>query len=206
MVYHPEQIVNRYVWEQFKTYAPNFYSLYAPTSGGPEIIPFFPAPASNVPSEMIESNKPYIVFDKFTRVRSAASTAYRGGGLHSIKTDQMRYTIVGGEYGANYGAINRYASTIELSSLIFRILDREDDVARDINEFAKTIPNYLTNPQETESQKKVNDMYRYYFHNFQVYQSGFTDTQMDVDNFMEYNPSRDLIIRYDYHYRQFNEN
>lgn len=196
MVYHPEEIINRYVWDQFKTYAPNFYNLYAPTSGGPEIIPFFPAPASNVPSEMIESDKPYIVFDKFTRVRSATGSATRGGGLYSIKTDQMRYTIVGGNYGANYGARDRYASTIDLSSLIFRILDREDDTGRDINEFAKNLPGYLDS----------NDMYKYYFHCFNVYQSGFTDTQMDVDNFMEYNPSRDLIIRYDYHFKQFNEN
>lgn len=195
MVYHPEHIINRYVWEQFKTYAPNFYNLYAPVSGGTEIIPFFPAPATNVPAEMIESDKPYIVFDKFTRVRGN----YKG--LYPIKTDQMRYTIVGGlisgtPVGSQYGQRDRYATTIDLSSLIYRILDREDEAGRDINEFAKTLPNYLDSPE----------MYRYHFHCVNVYQSGFTDTQSDVDNFMEYNPTRDLIIRYDYHFKQFNEN
>lgn len=193
MVYHPEQIINRYVWEQFKTYAPAFYNMYAPTSGGPEIVPFFPAPASNVPAEMIESDKPYIVFDKFTRVRDR-------GTLHSVKTDQMRYTIVGGiidgtRAGQPYGQRDRYATTIDLSSLIYRILDREDDAAKDINEFAKTLPGY----------SESSDMYKYYFHTINVYQSGFTDTQSDVENFIEYNPSRDLIIRYNYHFKQFNE-
>jgi len=194
MVYHPEHIINRYVWEQFKTYAPSFYNMYAPTSGGSEIIPFFPAPATNVPAEMIESDKPYIVFDKFTRVRGAKNS------LYSIKTDQMRYTIVGGvvnaeSVGKPYGERDRYATTIDLSSLIYRILDREDETGRDINEFAKTLPGYLDSPE----------MYKYYFHCFNVYQSGFTDTQSDVDNFMEYNPTRDLIIRYDYHMAQFKE-
>ena len=196
MVYHPEHIINRYVWEQFKTYAPNFYSLYAPTSGGSEIIPFFPAPASNVPAEMIESDKPYIIFDKFSRVRGASNN------LYPVKTDQMRYTIVGGvvdgvRTGQSYGQRDRYATTIDLSSLIYRILDREDASAHDINQFAKTLPGYLDNDYP--------EMYRYYFHNFNVYQSGFTDTQSDVENFMEYNPTRDLIIRYDYHFAQFNE-
>lgn len=194
MVYHPEHVINRYVWDQFKTYAPNFYNLYAQTSGGSEIIPFFPAPVSNVPSEMIESDKPYILFDKFTRVRN-------DNNLYSVKTDQMRYTIVGGVLssgvsgGNAVGERDRYATTIDLSSLIYRILDREDDAARDINEFGKNLNGYLTS----------NDMYKYYFHKICVYQSGFTDTQTDVDNFMEYNPSRDLIIRYDYHFTQFNE-
>lgn len=200
MVYHPEHIINRYVWEQFRTYSPNFYNLYAPTSGGSEIIPFFPAPATNVPAEMIESDKPYIVFDKFTRTRGSSGGSYKSNGIHSIKTDQMRYTIVGGvidtvRTGQPYGQRDRYATTIDLSSLIYRILDREDDAARDINEFATTLPGYSNS----------SEMYKYYFHCVNVYQSGFTDTQSDVENFMEYNPSRDLIIKYDYHFAQFGE-
>ena len=46
---------------------------------------------------------------------------------------------------------------------------------------------------------------QYYFHCINVYQSGFTDNQQDVSDFMEYNPTRDLIIKYDYHSPQFNE-
>lgn len=205
MVYQPEQIINRYVWEQFKTYAPAFYNRYAQTSGAQDTIPFFPAPASNVPSWVIDQGLPYVLFDKFTRVRGANDK------IHSIKTDQMRYTIVGGFLENNQNPAidqrDRYGLTIDFTSLIHRILDRNDDTAKDINEFAKNIPDYLPNPniQETEQQQKLYSMYRYYFHDFNVYQSGFTDTQMDVDNFMEYEPKRDLIIRYCYHFRQFGE-
>lgn len=192
MVYQPEEIINRYVWEQFKTKAPSFYNQYAQVSGGTDLIPFFPAPASNIPSWVTNEGKPYIIFDKFTRVR-------KPGLIHSIKTDQMRYTVVGGfldnSQTPNRYERDRYGLTIDFTSLIHRILDREDDTGKDINEFAKTLPGYLDSP----------DMYKYYFHCFNVYQSGFTDTQMDVDNFMEYEPKRDLIIRYDYHFKQFNE-
>lgn len=192
MVYQPEEIINRYVWDQFRTKAPAFYNRYVQVSGGPEIIPFFPTPASNVPSFVRDEQLPYVLFDKFTRVRNA-------GQLHSIKTDQMRYTIVGGFLNSSqYPAVDqrdRYGLTIDFTSLIHRVLDRGDDAARDINDFAATIPGYL----------ESNEMYKYYFHDFTVYQSGFTDTQTDVDNFMEYEPKRDLIIRYDYHFAQMNE-
>jgi hypothetical protein len=192
MIYRPENIINLYVWEQFKTHAPAFYNLYAQTSGGPDIVPFFPAPANNLPTPVLENDLPYIMFDKFSRVRSGYKYFY------PIKTDQMRYTIVGGSlYDINRNQQDRYATTINLTSLVQNILDREDDAARDINEFAKTLPDY--------NSANYPELNRYYFHCVNVYQSGFTDTQQDVADFMEYNPTRDLIIKYDYHAKQFNE-
>ena len=194
VVYRPEQIINLYVWEQFKTYAPEFYRMYAPVVGNQNlgIVPFFPSPASNLPTAVIENDLPYIVFDKFSRVRGGYKYFY------PIKTDQMRYTIVGGSlYDINRNQQDRYATTINLTSLIQNILDREDDAAQDINEFTKTLPDY-NDPSYPELNK-------YYFHCVNVYQSGFTDTQQDVSDFMEYNPTRDLIIKYDYHAKQFNE-
>jgi hypothetical protein len=193
MVYRPENIINLYVWEQFKTYAPSFYNLYGPTSGGTDIIPFFPAPANNLPTAVIDNDLPYIMFDKFSRVRGGYKFFY------PIKTEQMRYTIVGGSlYDINRNQQDRYATTINLTSLIQNILDREDDAAKDINEFAKTLPGYALTPNGT-------DVNQYSFHCINVYQSGFTETQQDVSDFMEYNPTRDLIIKYDYHSPQFNE-
>jgi len=192
VIYRPENIINLYVWEQFKTHAPAFYNLYAPTSGGPDIVPFFPAPANNLSTEYLENDLPYIMFDKFSRVRSGYKYFY------PVKTDQMRYTIVGGSlYDINRNQQDRYATTINLTSLIQNILDREDDAARDINEFTKTLPDY--------NNANYPELNKYYFHCVNVYQSGFTDTQQDVSNFMEYNPTRDLIIKYDYHSKQFNE-
>ena len=192
VVYRPENIINLYVWEQFKTYAPAFYNLYGPTSGGPDIVPFFPAPANNLPTAVLDNDLPYIMFDKFSRVRSGYKYFY------PIKTDQMRYTVVGGSlYDINRNQQDRYATTINLTSLIQSILDREDDAAKDINEFTKTLPDY--------NDANYPELNKYYFHCVNVYQSGFTDTQQDVSNFMEYNPTRDLIIKYDYHAKQFNE-
>ena len=195
VVYRPENIINLYVWEQFKTHAPAFYNLYGPTSGGPDIVPFFPAPANNLPTAVIENDLPYVMFDKFSRVRGA-SGGYKY--FYPVKTDQMRYTIVGGSlYDINRNQQDRYATTINITSLIQSILDREDDAARDINEFTKTLPDY--------NSTNYPELNKYYFHCVNVYQSGFTDTQQDVSDFMEYNPTRDLIIKYDYHSKQFNE-
>ncbi len=192
-IYRPEQIINLYVWEQFKTYAPQFASLYPPSSGGNETVPFFPAPVSNLPLQVLEEDLPYIVFDKFSRVRGGYKYFY------PIKTDQMRYTIHGGSlWGINKFEPDRYGTTITLTSLIQNILDREDDAAQDINEFAKSLPGYADTPNSK-------DLNQYYFHCVNVYQSGFTDNQQDVSDFMEYNPTRDLIIKYDYHSPQFNE-
>jgi len=192
IIYRPEQIINLYVWEQFKTYAPQFASLYPPSSGGNEIVPFFPAPVSNLPLQVLEEDLPYIVFDKFSRVRGGYKYFY------PIKTDQMRYTIHGGSlWGINKFERDRYGTTVNLTSLIQNILDREDDAAQDINEFTKNLPDY-NDPNYPELNK-------YYFHCVNVYQSGFTDNQQDVSDFMEYNPTRDLIIKYDYHSPQFNE-
>jgi hypothetical protein len=111
----------------------------------------------------------------------------------------MRYTIHGGSlYGINKFEQDRFETTYALTSLIQNILDREDDAARDINEFAKNLPGYA----DTANGKDLN---QYYFHCINVYQSGFTDNQQDVSDFMEYNPTRDLIIKYDYHSPQFGE-
>jgi hypothetical protein len=193
VIYRPEQIINLYVWDQFKIYAPQFASLYPPSSGGSEIVPFFPSPASNLPSQVLENDLPYIVFDKFSRIRGGYKYFY------PIKTDQMRYTIHGGSlWGVNKFEPDRFETTYALTSLIQNILDREDDAARDINEFAKNLPGYA----DTANGKDLN---QYYFHCINVYQSGFTDNQQDVSDFMEYNPTRDLIIKYDYHSPQFGE-
>jgi len=206
-MFMPENVINRYVWEQFKYRAPGFYNSYPKTVGGKDIIPFFPAGTGNIPPEVLENDLPYIVFDKFTRVRTGSHKYF-----YPVKSDQMRYTIYGGSlpeypykfidgkensefyYTPNFG-FDRYGFTIGLTSLITLILDREDAAARDINEFGKDIPGYLS--QE--------DYFTYNFHCINVFQSGYAESQQDVANLMEYRPTRDLIIRYDYSSTQYNE-
>lgn len=83
VTYRPENIVNLYVWEQLKTTNPEIYNAYAQVSGGQTIIPFFPAPANNLPAIVTENDLPYIIFDKFARVRSGYKSFY------PVRTDQM---------------------------------------------------------------------------------------------------------------------
>jgi hypothetical protein len=196
-VYRPENIINRYVWEQFKTQAPAFYSLYPQTAGGNDLIPFFPAGVGNIPPEILDGDLPYIVFDKFTKVRTGAYKYF-----YPIKSEQMRYTIYGGSlYGEAANGGDRYGNTVNLTSLITLVLDREDAAANDINEFAEEL--YDNYPVSASA--SVYDYYKYRFQCINVFQSGYAESQQDVSNLMEYRPSRDLIIKYDYHSRQYNE-
>ena len=192
-IYRPENIINEYVWEQFKTKAPNFYNLYPPVAGGSQLIPFFPAGTGNLPPEIVDGDLPYIIFDKFTKVRTGSYKYF-----YPIKSEQMRYTIYGGSlYGEAQNGANRYGTTITLTSLITAILDREDTAAEEINEFTKNLSDYNDNDYDP--------MFRYYFQCINVFQSGYAESQQDVANLMEYRPSRDLIIKYDYHSKPYNE-
>ena len=196
-VYRPENVINRYVWEQFKTQAPAFYNLYPETVGGSQLIPFFPAGAGNVPPEILENDLPYIIFDKFTKVRTGSYKYF-----YPVKSEQMRYTIYGGSlYGEAANGADRYGTTITLTSLITLILDREDAAANDINEFAEE----LYDDYPVSASASVYDYLKYRFHCINVFQSGYAESQQDVANLMEYRPSRDLIIKYDYHSKQYNE-
>ena len=199
-ILRPENIINQYVWEQFKTKAPTFYNAYPQDSGGKDFLPFFPAGTSNIPGFILEQDKPYIIFDKFTKVRTGSYKYF-----YPVKSEQMRYTIYGGSMG-QYGnpsgedlgytagyTFDRYGSTINLTSLITIILDREDAAADDINEFAGDL------------YENTSDYFKYRFHCINVFQSGYAESQQDVSNLMEYRPSRDLIIKYDYHAPQYNE-
>ena len=194
-IYRPENIINKYVWEQFKTKAPSFYNSYAQSSGGAqeEFIPFFPAGTTSIPGFIVDGDLPYIMFDKFTKVRTGGYKYF-----YPIKSEQMRYTIYGGSlYGQAQNGADRYGTTITLTSLITAILDREDTAAEEINEFTKNLPDYNDNDYEP--------MFQYYFQCVNVFQSGYAESQQDVANLMEYRPSRDLIIKYDYHSKQYNE-
>lgn len=192
MVYQPENIINLYVWEQFKTRAPEFYNLYPPTVGGNDLVPFFPAGTGNLPPEIVDGDLPYITFDKFIKVRTGSYKYF-----YPMKSDQMRYTIHGGSLFGNPGNnSDRYGLTIELTSMISKILDREDQAAEEINEFTQNLPNYNDEDYPID--------FKYNFHCINVFQSGYAESQQDVANLMEYRPTRDLIIKYDYHFQQYN--
>jgi len=190
-ILRPENIINLYVWEQLKNKAPQFYDLYPNTSGGKGLVPFFPAGTINLPPEVVDGDLPYIIFDKFTKVRTGSYKYF-----YPMKSDQMRYTVYGGSlYGEASSGSDRYGLTINLTSIISMVLDREDDAAKDINDFAKGLEDYQDSMDE----------FKYYFHCVNVFQSGYAENQQDVANLMEYQPRRDLIIRYDYHSKQYNE-
>lgn len=155
---YPELIINSYVWKQFELAKPAIYSQY---SG---IVPIFPVSDTKA-GDTAWGNKPYIVYDSFSRPRTANKYFY------PVKSSQMMYSIKGS-----------IAEIYEWRDFIINILDREDDGARDINNYAGENLNNL----------------RSYFHCVNAYQMNYIgNTTEQKGQRKQY--STNLIIKYDYH-------
>lgn len=155
---YPEIIINKYVWEQFSLQKPAIYSQY---SG---IIPFFPVNDIKA-GDTAWGTKPYIVYDSFAKPRSKNRYFY------PIKSTQMMYSIKGS-----------ISEIYDWRDFILNVLDREDDAAKDINEYAG------------ENLSGV----RSYFHCINAYQMNYignTTEQTGQRKML----SANLIIKYDYH-------
>lgn len=111
---YTEQIINKYVWEQFHI-TPSMSATYAQYSG---IIPIFPITDIKA-GDTAWGTKPYIVYDSFMKTRS------KNRYFFPVKSGQMIYSIKG-----NIEQIYAWRD------FIANVLDREDVAAREINEFA----------------------------------------------------------------------
>jgi len=154
---YPEVAINKYVWEQFKVAKPSIYSQYG------SIVPFFPVTDVKA-GDTAWGTKPYVIYDSFIRARSTNRYFY------PVKCAQLMYSIKGS-----------LSEIYEWRDFISNVLDREDDAAHDINEFAGTIDNT-----------------KYFFHCINVSQLkyvGTTTKEASIDK----RYSTELIIRYDYH-------
>lgn len=157
---YPEVLINNYIWEQFKNHKPSIYNQYP--AGTKPIFPFTDSRAGDQTWE----NKSYIIYDSFIRPRTGSYKYF-----YPMKSGQLVYSIRG-----NNGQL------FEWRDFIHDVLDREDVVAQEINEFsAAAYPNN-----------------RIYFECFNVYQTlpvGQTTKEVSLSQQLIAN----LIIRYDYH-------
>lgn len=155
---YTESIINNFVWKQFQTAKPTIYAKYG------SIVPIFPV--SDVKAgDTAWGNKPYIIYDSFIKARSINKSFY------PIRNGQMMYSIKG-SIGEIY----------EWRDFITSVLDREDSVAREVNEYANQIMN-------------ADD---FYFHTIGAYQARYINatSQLTGTNKLY---STELIIRYEYH-------
>lgn len=165
---YPEIAINKFVWEQFRL--DSLKSASASYLGGFDynqykgIIPFFPLD-DTLAGTAKWGTKPYVRFDSFLRPRSGAR------GFFPVKSAQLIYSIKG-----------TGADVWKWRDFISNVLDREDEVAQEINEYAgQNLDNYYT-----------------WFHRLNTMQmTSVNETSTAAGQQKLY--STDLLIRYDYH-------
>ena len=155
---YPELIINSYVWKQFEIAKPQIHSQY---SG---VVPIFPVTDVKA-GDSAWGSKPYIVWDSFAKARTTNRYFY------PVKSTQMIYSIKGS-----------ISEIYDWRDFIINVLDREDDAAKEINEYAGENLSNL----------------RSYFHCINAYQMNYignTTEQTGQRKML----SANLIVKYDYH-------
>ena len=168
----PEEILNAYLWEQFKTNG----SEYIPTftlSQYKNIVPIFPV-SDNKSGDAKWAGKTYIIYDSFMKMRTSNKYFY------PVKSAQIMYSIRGA----------KLEELFEWRDFIFIVLDREDAAANDINQFAGEVfdnvsirfhcinamqNNYIGNTTETLGTQKTfstNLIVKYDYHSSNIYNNG----------------------------------
>lgn len=123
--------VNGYLWDTMKLVDKSLPTVYG------NLIPFFPV-GDSVAGQTLWENKPYFVYDRVFR--------FSGNPFHPIKRESILYDLKAKEVDSL-----QWASALQL------ILDREDDAAKDIN-------NWIRNHDTPED-------FPIFFHSVRVYQS-----------------------------------
>jgi hypothetical protein len=157
---YPEVLINNYVWEKFRINKPSIYAEYP--AGIKPIFPFTDSRAG----DQTWQNKAYIIYDSFIRPRTGQYKYF-----YPIKSGQLVYSIRGDN-----------GQLFEWRDFITDVLDREDVVAAEVNNFSAS---------ENASNK-------IHFQCFNVYQTlpvGQTTKDVSLSQQLITN----LIIRYDYH-------
>ena len=127
----PVLAINGYLWETMKKIAPELSNQYGDT------IPFYPISDSSSGDEPWDS-RPYFIYDRVFRFSSSP--------FYPAKRDSILYYLKA-----------REIDSLQWSAALQLILDREDDAAKDVNNWIRSQQNWLDYP--------------YYFHNIRIYQS-----------------------------------
>jgi hypothetical protein len=127
----PSLAINGYLWDTMKEINPDLGLVYGDT------IPFYPIGDSAAADEPWD-NKPYFIYDRVFRFSSKP--------FYEHKRESTLYYLKA-----------REVDSLEWSAVIQAILDREDDSAKDINDWIRSQENH--------------EEYPFYFHNVRIYQS-----------------------------------
>jgi hypothetical protein len=151
--YSPK-VINNYLWEVMKSVEPALQKEYK------DIVPFFPLSDAASGNKSWE-NKPYVIYDRMMKNTNSP--------FYPIKNDHILYALKANEI-----------KTIEWGNAIYHILDRQDDIAQDINEWNRN----LSVP------------HKIYFHSLRVFQSDSSESR-DFSNRPYY--ITQFIINAEYH-------
>ena len=155
----PSRAINGYLWDTMKQLNPELEEVYGDT------MPFYPVGDSAAGDDPWD-NKPYFVYDRVFRFSSKP--------FYEHKRESTLYYLKANEI-----------DTLEWSSVLQIILDREDDAAKDVNDWIR-------------AQEHGSEEYPVYFHNLRVYQARSSSTSTrDISTTEKYYISEFMI---DTHY------
>lgn len=130
----PALAINGYLWDTMKKIDPTLTQ----TKKYGNKLPFFPI-ADSASGQKQWENKPYFIYDRVFRFAS--------GPFYPKKRESFLYYLKA-----------KPVESLQWGAAVQLILDREDDAAKDINDWIRSQPN-------------GSDDYPVYFHNLRVYQS-----------------------------------
>lgn len=164
LIHHPPTIINKYLQSKID---PGFSG-----QGTTYFFPTLPTDIENLTSTFPQSNEVFAVYDRMFRMR-------RGPFPH-IKCEQLLYYF----YAVGENATTKMVVT---QQQISDLLDRADESAQEINEWAKA--NYDLWSEESKP---------LFFHNFKIYQLEETRDIVDFGTARTYAGNK-IIIDYDWH-------
>lgn len=150
-------------------------------------IPFFPTMPSTIDdlTEMFPSGEVFATYDRMFKMNRK--------NFPHIKNEQLLYYF----YAVGSDPIIKVVKTTEA---IFRLLDRLDESAEEINNWCSNrtieVKDPTTNPTSTLSLDNI-----FYFHNFKVYQLEETRDIIDFGTARTYAGNK-IIIDFEYHQKQ----
>lgn len=149
-------IINSYLWNELGKALPSLVAKYT------NVVPIYPVYDSNA-SKAAWNGLPYIIYDNMSMSRFI--------NFYGIKREQISYSLRG-----------NIPEIFEIKDTMFHILDRSDDAAKDINDYAgKNLPNTSI-----------------FFHDVKAFQLDFTN-EKTIPNSTRQLYSTELIVEYNYH-------
>lgn len=160
----PILTVNQYLWYTMLEIEPDLDIPYGTT------IPFFPL-SDSAGGYAWSENEPYIIYDRMLRISGRA--------FYPIKKDHFLYAVKGQDI-----------ASLQWASAIQYILDRQDDVAQDINAWNRDPSKWFP---ETGKVRPDN----VYFHHLRVFQTERTSPR---DWSIQNNYITEFVVEAEYHF------